>query len=148
MGHCGEIRKLTAPLALEGPEPAVRRPCERAAADRTGNYAARRGCHTGHGTPFLGCGHSRIAGRPALSPFEHPPPGHPNTVGFMKTALLLAAALVCAGALSGCSPDVRAMTPQNIEQQYGVSGAYTDTVATSDGSLPRPLVPLTLADGR
>ena len=40
------------------------------------------------------------------------------------------------------------MTPQNIEQQYGVSGAYTDTVATSDGSLKGTLVPVTLADGR
>jgi hypothetical protein len=66
----------------------------------------------------------------------------------MKTALLLAAALVCAGALAGCSPDVHAMTPQNIEQQYGVSGAYTDTVATSDGSLTGTIVPVTLADGR
>ena len=66
----------------------------------------------------------------------------------MKTALSLAAALVCAGALSGCTPDVHAMTPQTIEQQYGVSGAYTDTVATSDGSLTGTTVPVTLADGR
>ena len=40
------------------------------------------------------------------------------------------------------------MTPQNIEQQYGVPGAYTDSVATSDGSLKGTVVPVTLADGR
>lgn len=40
------------------------------------------------------------------------------------------------------------MTPQSIEQQYGVSGAYTDTVGTSDGSLQGTMVPVTLADGR
>jgi hypothetical protein len=66
----------------------------------------------------------------------------------MKTFLLLAAGLVCAGAFPGCSRDVNGMTPQSIEQQYGVSGAYTDTVATSDGSLKGTIVPVTLADGR
>ena len=66
----------------------------------------------------------------------------------MKAFVSLAAALVCAGALSGCSRDVEAMTPEKIEQQYGVPGAYTDTVATSDGSLKGTTVPVTLADGR
>lgn len=66
----------------------------------------------------------------------------------MKTFLAIAAALICAGASSGCSPDVQAMTPQSIEQQYGVAGAYTDTVSTADGSLTGTLVPVTLADGR
>jgi len=66
----------------------------------------------------------------------------------MKTFLSLAAVSACAWAVSGCSSDLSAMTPQNIEQQYGVSGAYTDSVATSDGSLKGTLVPVTLADGR
>jgi hypothetical protein len=66
----------------------------------------------------------------------------------MKAFVSLAAALVCAGAFSGCSRDVEAMTPQKIEQQYGVPGAYADTVATSDGSLKGTMVPVTLADGR
>src|SRR5213592_3461300 len=66
----------------------------------------------------------------------------------MKTSLSLAAIFVCAWAVSGCSSDVSAMTPQNIEQQYGVPGAYTDSIATSDGSLKGTLVPVTLADGR
>jgi hypothetical protein len=66
----------------------------------------------------------------------------------MKTFVSLAIVLVCSGAVSGCSRDVQAMTPQNIEQKYGVPGAYTDTVATSDGSLKGTMVPVTLADGR
>jgi hypothetical protein len=66
----------------------------------------------------------------------------------MKPYLGLAAFLILAGAVSGCSRDVQAVTPQSIEQQYGVSGAYTDTVGTSDGSLKGTLVPVTLADGR
>ena len=63
--------------------------------------------------------------------------------------LFLSAAL-SAGvvALSGCSRDAQAISPQAIEQQYGVGGAYTDTVATADGSLKGTLVPVTLADGR
>jgi len=56
--------------------------------------------------------------------------------------------LACAGPLAGCSRDAQAMTPQTIEQQYGVAGAYTDTVSTADGSLKGTLVPVTLADGR
>ena len=40
------------------------------------------------------------------------------------------------------------MTPQSIEKQYGVSGAYADTVATADGSVKGTIVPVTLADGR
>ena len=66
----------------------------------------------------------------------------------MTTYLSLAAVLLCAGAVSGCSRDVDAMTPQHIEQQYGVAGAYAGTVATTDGTLKGTLVPVTLADGR
>src|SRR5438874_3905672 len=66
----------------------------------------------------------------------------------MKTLLSLAAIIVCAWAVSSCSSDVSAMTPQNIEQQYGVPGAYTDSIATSDGALKGTTVPVTLADGR
>jgi hypothetical protein len=50
------------------------------------------------------------------------------------------AGLVCASAFSGCTKDVQAMTPQNIEPHYGVTGAYTDTIATSGGSLKGTLV--------
>ena len=65
-----------------------------------------------------------------------------------KTLIAASAAVVCATALAACSRDAQAMTPQSIEQQYGVAGAYTDTVSTADGSLRGTLVPVTLADGR
>lgn len=66
----------------------------------------------------------------------------------MKNILPLASILVCVGSLTACSRDVQAVTPQSIEQQYGVEGAYNDSVATSDGPLKGTLVPVTLADGR
>jgi hypothetical protein len=65
-----------------------------------------------------------------------------------KTVIAAAAAAVCATAFTACSRDAQAMTPQSIEQQYGVAGAYNDTVSTSDGALKGTLVPVTLADGR
>jgi hypothetical protein len=40
------------------------------------------------------------------------------------------------------------MTPRSIEQQYGVPGAYNESVATPDGKVPGTIVPVTLADGR
>ena len=47
-----------------------------------------------------------------------------------------------------CSRDTQAMTPEKVEQQYGVAGAYADSVATSEGSIKGTVVPVTLADGR
>jgi hypothetical protein len=66
----------------------------------------------------------------------------------MKTSLLLTAASIVVLTSAGCNGDAQAMTPQTIEQQYGVGGAYTDTVKTADGNLRGTLVPVTLADGR
>ena len=66
-----------------------------------------------------------------------------------RASLLLAASMVaCTAVTSACSRDVQAMTPQQIEQQYGVSGAYSDTLVTPGGSLKGTMVPVTLADGR
>ena len=47
-----------------------------------------------------------------------------------------------------CGRDAQAMTPESVEQQYGVAGAYTDAVQTSEGSMKSTVVPVTLADGR
>src|SRR4051812_45504543 len=66
----------------------------------------------------------------------------------MKRFLLPLVASVAVLTSAGCSGDAQAMTPQHIEDQYGVSGAYTDTVKTADGNLSGTLVPVTLADGR
>jgi hypothetical protein len=66
----------------------------------------------------------------------------------MKTWLWPVGAALIVVASTGCNGDAQAMTPQHIEQQYGVGGAYTDTVKTADGNLTGTLVPVTLADGR
>jgi hypothetical protein len=60
------------------------------------------------------------------------------------TALLVLSSWMSATA---CSRDTQAMTPDQIERQYGVSGAYADTVATADGPMSGTTVPVTLADG-
>ena len=61
-----------------------------------------------------------------------------------------AAALLCSSLVvsSACSRDVEAVSPQALQQQYGITDAYTGQVATSDGVLRGTLVPVTLPDGR
>lgn len=66
----------------------------------------------------------------------------------MKTITALALALLGATLFTACTRDAQAMDAQQIEQQYGVSGAYTDTIATADGPIKGTLVPITLANGR
>ena len=67
----------------------------------------------------------------------------------MNTIAALTVSLIAAGSLAGCSRDIRPVDqPENIEQRYGVSGAYTETIATSNGSRKGTLVPVTLQDGR
>jgi hypothetical protein len=57
--------------------------------------------------------------------------------------------LLAANTLAGCSRDIQASDePNRIEQQYGVAGAYTETIPTENGSMKGTLVPVTLADGR
>jgi hypothetical protein len=50
--------------------------------------------------------------------------------------------------VSACSRDVQAMTPQQLQEQYGITDAYQGQVSTSDGALRGTLVPVTLPDGR
>jgi hypothetical protein len=63
---------------------------------------------------------------------------------------LFAAALVASVAVTGtgCTRDVQAMDAQQIESQYGLSGATNDTISTPDGPVRGTLVPVTLANGR
>jgi hypothetical protein len=57
--------------------------------------------------------------------------------------------LFAASSLAGCSRDIQASDePKRIEQQYGVAGAYTDTISTENGVMKGTLVPVTLPDGR
>ena len=66
----------------------------------------------------------------------------------VKKSLMAGLALLSLTPLTACSRDIQAMTPGQIERQYGVSGAYADTVATADGPIKGTTVPVTLADGR
>jgi hypothetical protein len=60
-----------------------------------------------------------------------------------------ASALVIATAFAAaCSRDTQAVTPDQLQHQYGIDDAYTGQVATPDGALHGTLVPVTLADGR
>src|SRR6516164_4805466 len=68
-----------------------------------------------------------------------------NTLAAACVAVLLLASVT---GLAGCGQKADAVTPEKIEQQYGVSGAYVDSVTTSDGAIRGTLVPVTLADGR
>jgi hypothetical protein len=43
--------------------------------------------------------------------------------------------------------DRQGIDAQQIEQDYGVSGAFAQTITTADGPLKGTLVPITLADG-
>jgi len=56
--------------------------------------------------------------------------------------------LLGASTFVACERGADAVTPEKIEQQYGVSGAHTDDVATSEGPISGTVVPVTLADGR
>ena len=65
-----------------------------------------------------------------------------------SAAVFGAVAILLSGAVSACSGDAQALTPQQLQQQYGITDAYAGQVPTSDGSLRGTLVPVTLADGR
>jgi hypothetical protein len=62
----------------------------------------------------------------------------------LSIALLLSVS-VCANA---CSRDVQAVSPQQLQQQYGITDAYRGQINTPDGALRGTLVPVTLPDGR
>lgn len=66
----------------------------------------------------------------------------------MKTTIAFALALTAAAAFAACTRHAQAMEAQQIEQQYGVSGASTETITTADGPVAGTLVPITLANGR
>ncbi len=60
----------------------------------------------------------------------------------------LASVLMVGGVVSGCAADARTLDPHQIEQLYGVAGAYTWSIATPAGPMQGTIVPITLADGR
>jgi hypothetical protein len=66
----------------------------------------------------------------------------------MKMMAAFGSALVSATLFAACTSDAQGMDARQIEQQYGVAGAYESTITTSDGPLKGTLVPITLANGR
>lgn len=56
--------------------------------------------------------------------------------------------LVAVGVHPGCSRETAAVTPQQLQQQYGITDAYAGQITTPDGALRGTLVPVTLPDGR
>ena len=68
----------------------------------------------------------------------------PAQFGRVAVALIFAASVVWS---SACSSDVDAMTPQQLQAQYGITSAYAGQVTTADGVMQGTLVPVTLADG-
>ena len=66
----------------------------------------------------------------------------------MKKTLLAGSGLLCATALAACGERTQAMTPDALQQQYGITGSYTGSLQTPDGTIRGTIVPVTLADGR
>lgn len=66
----------------------------------------------------------------------------------MKMFPCLASAVVIAAAVSGCATEAKTLDAKQIEQQYGIAGAHTGTIATPGGPMDGMIVPITLADGR
>jgi hypothetical protein len=63
----------------------------------------------------------------------------------MMTAVTLS--LLSASVGAACTQGLSAMDAREIEDRYGVSGAYAGSVTTPDGPLMGTLVPITLASG-
>jgi len=63
------------------------------------------------------------------------------TIGCVASVLLLS------GVVSGCGTYARTLDASQIEQKYGISGAYAGSIATPGGPMQGTIVPITLADG-
>ena len=65
-----------------------------------------------------------------------------------RVAMLSALLFGGAALASGCARNADALTPQQLQQQYGITDAYAGQVTTPDGAIAGTLVPVTLPDGR
>jgi len=70
---------------------------------------------------------------------------HPHSIVTMTP--WLTAAMVAATMVAGCGAAADGLNPGQIEQQYGVSGAFVGSVATPNGPMQGTIIPITLADG-
>lgn len=87
-----------------------------------------------------GCGGIGVATIPAVGACNVTQPAK------SVTALVVSVSVVLP--VIACSRDTQAITPDQLNQQYGIAGAYADTIATPEGSMKGTVVPVTLADGR
>lgn len=58
------------------------------------------------------------------------------------------AIIACAAIGSACGTTTDAMSPDRLEERYGVSGSYNGMVTTPEGAIAATVVPVTLSDGR
>lgn len=56
--------------------------------------------------------------------------------------------IVLACFATACGAETAAMSPDELQQRYGVTGAYSGTFATPEGAIKGTVIPVTLADGR
>lgn len=66
----------------------------------------------------------------------------------MKKFIVSASIVFAAGAIAACGASTEAYSPESVQQRYGLTGAYSGSVATPDGQMSGTVVPVTLADGR
>jgi len=71
-----------------------------------------------------------------------------NGLSLSIAAAVSAVAALVGASTSACSRDVQAVTPQELQQRYGIADAYAGQVTTGDGALRGVFVPVTLPDGR
>ncbi len=63
------------------------------------------------------------------------------------TVLGATVALALAVGVAACSRDVQALTPQQLQQQYGIADAYSGQLSTPDGTVHGTFVPMRMPDG-
>lgn len=66
----------------------------------------------------------------------------------MKKLPVFASIVFAASLATACGTSTEAYSPESVQQRYGLTGAYVDSVATPDGPMRGTVVPVTLADGR
>ena len=70
-------------------------------------------------------------------------------VNCRRAAIVTSSAVLCGLVigLSACSRDVQAMSPQQLQQQYGITDAYAGNLRTPDGTVKGTFVPMRMPDG-
>ena len=66
-----------------------------------------------------------------------------------RAGIVAGSSVLCtlAVGLSACSRDAQAMSPQQLQQQYGITDAYAGQLSTPDGTVRGTFVPMKMPDG-